>query len=76
LVDKERPAVTHLQTALDEVDAQEGREFELSFSAGVAMFDPQETLTLDQLIVIVDERMEASKRAEQDDPGTPAAATA
>ena len=40
------------------------------------MFDPQETLTLDQLIVIVDERMEASKRAEQDDPGTPAAATA
>jgi diguanylate cyclase (GGDEF)-like protein len=68
-----RIALIRLQTAVDDVNAQEGRQFLLSFSAGVAMFDPDEPLTLDQLIVIADERMYASKRAKQDAPGTAAA---
>ena len=37
-------ALTRLQTAIDEVNAQEGRAYDLSFSAGVAMFDPDEAL--------------------------------
>ncbi len=66
-------ALTRLQTAVDEVNAQDGRQFVLSFSAGVAMFDPEEPLTLDQLIVVADERMYANKRAKQGDRGTAAA---
>ena len=66
-------ALTRLQTAIDEVNAQDGRAYDLSFSAGVAMFDPEESLTLDQLIVLADERMYACKRAKQGDPGTAAA---
>ncbi len=62
-------ALTRLQTAIDEVNAQEGRAYDLSFSAGVAMFDPDEALTLDRLIVIADERMYACKRAKQGEPG-------
>ncbi len=65
--------LTRLQTAVDEVNSQEGRAYELSFSAGVAMFDPEEPLTLDQLIVLADQRMYACKRAKQADPGTTAA---
>ena len=66
-------ALTRLQAAVDDVNAQEGRAYELSFSAGVAMFDPEEPLTLDQLIVLADQRMYACKRAKQADPGTTAA---
>ena len=50
-----------------------GGAYDLSFSAGVAMFDPEESLTLDQLMVLADERMYACKRAKQGDPGTAAA---
>jgi diguanylate cyclase (GGDEF)-like protein len=66
-------ALTRLQTTVDEVNTQEGRAFDLSFSAGVAMFDPDDPLTLDQLIAIADERMYTSKRAKQGDPGEAAA---
>jgi hypothetical protein len=38
------------------------------------MFDPDEALTLDRLIVIADERMYACKRAKQGEPGTADAA--
>ncbi len=69
-------ALTRLQTAVDEVNAQDGRAFDLSLSAGVAMFDPEEPLTLDQLIVLADERMYACKRAKQGDPGPIAAVIA
>jgi hypothetical protein len=34
----------------------------------VAMFDPEEALTLDRLIVLADERMYACKRAKQSGP--------
>jgi diguanylate cyclase (GGDEF)-like protein len=61
-------ALTRLQTAVDEVNSQEGRQFVLSFSAGVAMFDPEEALTLNRLIVLADERMYACKRAKQSGP--------
>jgi hypothetical protein len=40
-------ALTRLQVAVIDVNSQEGRAYELSFSAGVAMFDPEEPLTLD-----------------------------
>ena len=53
-----------------------GAPYDLSFSAGVAMFDPEEPLTLDQLIVLADERMYACKRAKQGEPGPVAAAIA
>lgn len=65
--------LSRLQTAVDDVNAQDGRQFLLSFSAGVAMFDPEEPLTLDQLIVIADERMYVSKRAKQGAAGNAAA---
>jgi len=66
-------ALTRLQVAVDDVNSQEGRAYELSFSAGVAMFDPEEPLTLDQLIALADQRMYACKRAKQADPDTSAA---
>ena len=66
-------ALTRLQVAVDDVNSQEGRAYELSFSAGVAMFDPEEPLTLDQLIALADQRMYACKRAKQTDPDTSAA---
>jgi diguanylate cyclase (GGDEF)-like protein len=52
-----------LQEAAKEANAQEGRPFTLSLSAGFAMFDPQEPRTLDQLLAAADEKMYASKRA-------------
>jgi diguanylate cyclase (GGDEF)-like protein len=69
-------ALTRLETAVDDVNSQLGRAYQLSFSAGVAMFDPEEPLTLDQLIVLADERMYACKRAKQTYPGTASAAIA
>ena len=59
-----------------DVNSQEGRAYELSFSAGVAMFDPEEPLTLDQLIGLADERMYACKRAKQARSRTTTAAIA
>ena len=66
-------ALTRLQVAVIDVNSQEGRAYELSFSAGVAMFDPEEPLTLDQLIGLADQRMYACKRAKQAGPDTTAA---
>jgi diguanylate cyclase (GGDEF)-like protein len=56
-------ALTRLEAAEAAANGQEGRRFTLSFSAGVAMFDPDDPCTLDQLIAIADERMYARKRA-------------
>lgn len=52
-----------LQDATRDANAQEGRPFVLSISAGFAMFDPHQPLTLDQLLAAADERMYACKRA-------------
>ena len=56
-------ALTRLKNAVDEANAHEGRPFVLSFSAGVAMFDPEDPRTLDELIAQADERMYVRKRA-------------
>ena len=69
-------ALTRLQDAVDRVNAQPGRLFELSFSAGVAMFDPEAPLTLDQMMVIADERMYECKRAKKGAAGNTSAAIA
>jgi diguanylate cyclase (GGDEF)-like protein len=63
-------ALTRLQGAVEDVNAQQGRQYQLSFSAGIAMFDPDGSDTLEQLIALADERMYASKRAKQADPGS------
>ena len=65
-------ALTRLKNAVDEANAQEGRPFVLSFSAGIAMFDPEDPRTLDELIAQADERMYVRKRAKNPDLGTAA----
>lgn len=61
--DVAKVALTRLEAAEAVANGQQGRQFTLSFSAGVAMFDPDDPCTLDQLIAIADERMYARKRA-------------
>ncbi|MGZ5213049.1 MAG: diguanylate cyclase domain-containing protein [Actinomycetota bacterium] len=56
-------ALTRLKNAVDEANAQEGRPFILSFSAGVATFDPEDPCTLDQLIARADAQMYVRKHA-------------
>jgi diguanylate cyclase (GGDEF)-like protein len=62
-------ALARLKNAVDDANAQEGRPFVLSFSAGVAMFDPDDPCTLDQLIALADEQMYVRKRAKGPQPG-------
>ncbi|MEO8425428.1 MAG: diguanylate cyclase [Actinomycetota bacterium] len=61
--DMAKVALARLKNAVDHANAQEGRPFVLSFSAGVAMFDPEDPRTLDELIVLADEQMYVRKRA-------------
>jgi len=56
-------AAARLQEAVLQANAQDGRPFELSFSTGVAMFDPEQPCSLDQLMATADERMYVNKRA-------------
>ena len=56
-------ALTRLQEVVDETNGQEGRPFSLSFSAGLAMFDPEQPSTLDEMMALADERMYETKRA-------------
>jgi diguanylate cyclase (GGDEF)-like protein len=56
-------AIARLNTAVEVTNRQEGRPFTLAFSAGVAMFDPEEPQTLDQLMAVADQRMYCAKRA-------------
>jgi diguanylate cyclase (GGDEF)-like protein len=56
-------ALSRLKVAVDAANEGEARPFLLSFSAGVAMFDPEDPCTLDQLIKLADQRMYARKRA-------------
>lgn len=56
-------ALTRLQEAVQLANAQEGRPFELSLSTGVAMFDPEQPCSLDQLMATADERMYVNKHA-------------
>lgn len=65
-------ALARLKNAVDEANDQEGRPFILSFSAGVAMFDPEDPCTLDQLIALADEQMYVRKRAKSPASGATA----
>jgi diguanylate cyclase (GGDEF)-like protein len=68
-------ALTRLKNAVDEANAHEGRPFILSFSAGVAMFDPEDPRTLDQLIALADQRMYMRKRAKSPKAAVPTVAS-
>ncbi len=58
-------ALARLKNAVDEANRQEGRPFILSFSTGVAMFDPDDPSTLDELMALADEQMYVRKRAKE-----------
>jgi diguanylate cyclase (GGDEF)-like protein len=61
-------ALARLQGAVDEANERKKRPFQLSFSAGLAMFDPEDPCTLGQLIGLADSQMYASKRAKHAEP--------
>ena len=58
-------AVDRMQEAVAAVNEEEGRLFELSLSVGVAHFDPELPVSLDQLIEHADGCMYAHKRAKR-----------
>ena len=63
-IDAER-AVDRMQDAVAAVNAEEGRVFQLSLSVGIARFDPEQPVSLDQLIERADGSMYAHKRAKR-----------
>ncbi len=58
-------AVARLQEATDHINAEEGRLFPLSLSVGIARFDPDDPVSLDDLIERADGLMYAHKRAKR-----------
>jgi diguanylate cyclase (GGDEF)-like protein len=62
--DAER-AVERMQEAVAGVNEEEGRLFALSLSVGIARFDPEQPVSLDQLIEHADGCMYAHKRAKR-----------
>jgi diguanylate cyclase (GGDEF)-like protein len=60
-----------LTNALAEVNDAPGRECPLSLSIGVALFDPDQPVTLDELIHTADGRMYEAKHARQLAAGAP-----
>ena len=52
-----------LELAVAELNAEAGREYELSFSVGVALFDPRSPAPLDELLKTADSRMYDAKVA-------------
>ena len=67
-------AALRLQEAIDAINDQEGRPFELAMSAGIAMFDPEDPVTLDALMAVADRRMYGSKRGKIQPNDVPAPA--
>ncbi len=59
-------AIVRLQQAVDETNAQADRPFTLSFSAGLALFDPEDPIELDRLMADADGLMYAAKRVKAD----------
>jgi diguanylate cyclase (GGDEF)-like protein len=68
-------ALSRLQKGIDQANAGDQRPFTLSISAGVAVFDPKEPRSLDELLAIADNRMYEQKRekAKVGSSATPAA---
>ena len=58
-------AVERLGVAVEDVNREPGRAFELSLSVGVARFDPDEPVSVDRLIEQADGLMYARKRAKR-----------
>ncbi len=58
-------AVERLGAAVEDVNQEPGRAFELSLSVGIARFDPDEPVSVDRLIEQADGLMYASKRAKR-----------
>jgi diguanylate cyclase (GGDEF)-like protein len=52
-----------LTRAIEQANRRPGREFSLSFSLGVACFDPQNPVAIEQLLVEADARMYEAKAA-------------
>jgi diguanylate cyclase (GGDEF)-like protein len=61
--DAAEATIARLHFAAEVTNRQEGRPFALAFSTGIAVFDPEEPQTLDQLMAVADERMYCAKRA-------------
>jgi len=55
-------ATDRLDRALHETNSQEGRPFTLALSTGIAMYDPERPVSLDELLAEADRRMYARKR--------------
>src|SRR5215210_1549050 len=58
-------AVERLGAAVEDVNREPGRAFELSLSVGIARFDPDEPVSVDRLIEQADGLMYASRRAKR-----------
>jgi diguanylate cyclase (GGDEF)-like protein len=58
-------AVERLQQAVNVINAEEGRTFNLSLSKGIARFDPDDPVSLDNLLEKADGQMYAHKRAKR-----------
>jgi diguanylate cyclase (GGDEF)-like protein len=56
-------ALSRLREVVDKTNEQHDRPFSLSFSVGLAMFDPEQPSTLDEMMGLADERMYEAKRA-------------
>ncbi|MGH2596645.1 MAG: diguanylate cyclase domain-containing protein [Actinomycetota bacterium] len=67
-----REVALRLQEAIDVVNEQEGRPFVLAMSVGIAMFDPEQPVSLDKLMAVADERMYRNKREKTQPNDVPA----
>ena len=67
-----REVALRLQEAIDVVNEQEGRPFVLAMSVGIAMFDPEQPVSLDKLMAVADERMYRNKREKAQPNDVPA----
>jgi diguanylate cyclase (GGDEF)-like protein len=54
-----------LKENLDNYNAREGRPYKLSFSVGVATYDPLSSYTIDELMIQADQAMYEQKRAKR-----------
>jgi diguanylate cyclase (GGDEF)-like protein/PAS domain S-box-containing protein len=63
---READLLARLAGRLEALNARAGREFQLSFSTGVAAFDPSSPESLDELLSEADSRMYRDKRRRKD----------
>lgn len=61
-----RIAISRLREVVARRNLQPGRTYQLSFSVGVAEFDPDHPMDIDQLLSVADDRMYVEKRAKRE----------